>query len=145
MLSLIISILSLIIALVTFFLSYRKYRKGVKNQALISNENHIIEIESRIGDNPELLRFHGIENPSQYLQELGVTSKEYAYLLNSFTAGSLYYNIASKKEREKIIMPHSYRWIMCKSPGVKKAWPALKVLLAHGEFRDKLEDLINEN
>lgn len=144
MVALIISILSLIIAFISFYLSYKKYQKEVMNQAIISNENHMISIESRIGEYPELLRFHGVENPQELLRELGITATEFAYLLNSFTAGSVYYHTSNENERERILQPNSYRWIMCKSQAVKKAWPALKLLLAQGEYRDKLERIINE-
>lgn len=144
MLSLLFSIFSLIIAVVSFCLSYYKYKRGIYNQALLSNENHIIEIESRTAQYPEFLRFHGIENPKEFLAQHGITPPEFAYLLNSFTAGSLFYNTANKNKRDIILRPNSYRWIMCKSPSVKKAWPAIKILLAPGEYRDKLETIIYE-
>ena len=104
----------------------------------------MMEIESRIGQYPNLLRFHGIGNPKEYLASLDIDSHEFAYLVNSFTAGALYYNTVRPSLKDKILAPGSYRWIMCKSPAVKKAWPAIKVLLAVGEYRDRLDSLINE-
>ncbi len=144
MLSLVFSILSLIVAIVSFSLNFRKYKREMQNQALFSNENHMMEIESRTANYPELLRFHGIENPKEFLSEHGLNPVEFAYLVNSFTAGSLFYNTANIKKKDVILKPNSYRWIMCKSPSVKKAWPAIKVLLAPGEYRDKLERIIYE-
>ena len=144
MLSLIFSIFSLVVAVGSFGLNYSKYKREMQNQALFSNENHIIEIESRTAMHPEFLRFHGIENPDAFLEEHGITPQEFAYLLNSFTAGSLFYNTANKKKKDVILKPNSYRWIMCKSPSVRKAWPAIKILLAPGEYRDKLEKIIYE-
>lgn len=116
----------------------------MQNQALFSNENHIMEIESRTANHPEFLRFHGIDNPEEFLAQHGLTSAEFAYLVNSFTAGSLFYNTANKSKKDKILKPNSYRWEMCKSPSVKKAWPAIRVLLASGEYRDKIEEIIYE-
>lgn len=144
MLSLLLSIFSLVIAIISFILNYSKYKKEIYNQALFSNENHMMDIESRTAKYPELLRFHGIDNPTDFLAQHDLTPPEFAYLVNSFTAGSLFYNTANKNKRDIILRPGSYRWIMCKSPSVKKAWPAIKILLAQGEYRNKLEEIINE-
>ena len=145
MVSLVIAIVSLVVATVTFFLNFNKFKKELYSQALLSNENHIMEIESRIGNCAQLLRFHGIEDPDSFLDDLGIDSYEFAYLLNSFTAGSLFYNTAGSAKKDRILVPGSYRWVMCKSPAVKKAWPGIKLQLAHGEYRDRLEAIINED
>lgn len=142
--TLIFSFVSLIISVISVSLSYKFSRIDAQNKAFVSNENHIIEIESRIGIYPELLRFHGIDNPKEFLDQHGITANEFAYLVNSFTAGSLYYNMANNEKKDSILKPNSYRWIMCKSPSVKKAWPAIKILLASSEYRDKLEKIIYE-
>ena len=144
LLPLILSIVSIIIACISFLLNFFDFKRESFNQAYFSNENHIIEIESRIGAKPDLLRFHGVENPQEFLKSHGIDSDEFAYLVNSFTAGSIFYNTANPAEKEKLLQPGSYRWKMCKSPATKKAWPAVKLLLAKGEFRDKIESLINE-
>lgn len=144
MLSLLFSIFSLVIAIISFVLNYSKYKREMYNQALFSNENHMMDIESRTAKYPESLRFHGIENPKEFLAQHDITPPEFAYLVNSFTAGSLFFNTANKKKRDVILRPNSYRWIMCKSPSVKKAWPAIKILLAPGEYRNRLEDIIYE-
>ncbi len=144
MFTLIIAVFSLAIAIISFVLSLKKYQRDGFAQSYLSNENHMIEIESRIGQHPRFLRFHGIENPEELLAGLDIDSEDFAYLVNSFTAGAIYYNTASQSLKGIILAPGSYRWRMCKSPAVKKAWPAIKVLLAAGEYRDRLESLINE-
>lgn len=141
-LTLIISVGSLVIALFALRKDYAKFNRETFNQSIFSNENHIMEIESRLAMHPEFLRFHGIEDPDKFLEQHGLTSHEFAYLVNSFTAGSIYYNTASKDKRELILKPGSYRWTMCKSESMKKAWPAIKILLASGDYCDKLEEII---
>lgn len=143
MISLFFSVLSFLVAVVSFVLSFKKYRRDGFIQAVFANENHMMEIESRISVHPSFLRFHGIDNPDAYLKSVGIDSHEFAYLVNSFTAGSLFFNTAEEKTREKILRKGSYRWMMCKSPATKKAWPAIKILLAPGEYRDRLEAIIN--
>lgn len=144
MISLILSLFSLVVAITSFVLSVKKFKRDGFIQSYFANENHMMEIESRIGQYPNLLRFHGIDNPEKYLASIGINSCEFAYLVNSFTAGSLFFNTAEMALKEKILQRGSYRWTMCKTPAVKKAWPAIKILLAPGEYRDRLEVLVNE-
>lgn len=140
--SVVFSAVSLAVSILALRINRDNFKTRMQNHAFISNENHMIEIESRIGQNPELLRFHGIEDPDAFLKECDLTPAEFAYLLNSFTTGSIFYNTAIDEKKKTILKPNSYRWIMCKSEATKKAWPAVKMLLVENEYRDELERII---
>lgn len=142
MISIIISIISAVIAVISFLFSFIKFRRDLKNQTLTSNEQLIMSIENRIAEHPDFLKFHGFSNPQATLEDIGLTSEELAYLINSFTACALYYNTATTQDKKHILRQGSYRWKMCKTPEVKKAWPVLKQFIAAGEFRDKIEKII---
>ena len=64
-------------------------KRALKNSASLNNLITIVNVESQLGDVPSALKFHGVD-PNE-LENIGVTSKEFAYLLTSFTVGGIYY------------------------------------------------------
>jgi len=105
----------------------------------LANLAHSIAVERQLAEVPEALRFHGID-PSD-LAAVGITPEEFAYLINSFTVGRIYYS-GVYPNRRKPFRPGTYRYKMCQSPDTRKAWPLLREMLAASNYRDAVDATI---
>ena len=138
---LIVAIIALAISMVSLFWTIRYNNKQARLQPMLSYLSQIVSVEKQVGDNVELLRCHGIE-PKE-LDELGVTAKEFGYLLTSFTLGHAWYLAYGYKKIDKEPFPEtSYRYKMITSEPGLRAWPVLKQLISSTEYREKLEATI---
>lgn len=130
---------AIVISIVSLIWTIASTRKQYKYSSLTANSDAIIEIESRVGKNPALMRFHGVDDWETALRDHGITAEEYAYLLNNFTAGGTYFR--NNPYNARIIRPGSYRDLMCKSEHTRRAWPLVRIMLAESEFRNKIDQL----
>lgn len=77
---------ALVVALLALWQSSRANKAQQTASAWLAHLSEIVEVESRLGDLPEALRFHGLA--VEDLAAVGLTPQEFAYLLNSFTLGA---------------------------------------------------------
>ena len=105
-----ISGLALLVAMFALWHSIRAGRKQAGFATYLAHLAEIVQVEARLGQLPEALRFHGIRKED--LESVGVTPQELAYLVNSFTLGSAWHKILTPS----IITPYgvgSYRFLRC--------------------------------
>ena len=123
--------LAFLVALLALWQSSRTNKAQQATSAWLTQLSAIVEVESRLGELPEALRFHGIKK--EELDQAGLTAEELSYLLNSFTLGGI---------RDKVLYPKlrtafeidSYRYRMCTSKETRRAWPLVKKLMNPSNF-----------
>jgi len=125
-----------------FAIAYTVYsnKRALKNTAFLNNLITIVNVEAQLGDVPSALKFHGVD-PKE-LENIGVSSKEFAYLLTSFTVGGIYYKAYFPNDNEPF-SSGSYRYEMCKSIHTRQTWPILKNFIDGKCYRAKIEKTIN--
>ncbi len=136
-----LSLAALVVSIISVTYTIISSKKQEFTISRMNNLAAITNIEQMIADNPQLLELHGIAMTQ--LEQSGITSKELAYLLSSFTAGRMYYSPNDGGH----ITPFdigSYRYNMLKSTRTRKAWPILKQLMEPGNYRDKIDLTIKE-
>tara|TARA_R110000868_G_scaffold306734_1_gene567968 strand:+ start:1732 stop:2172 length:441 start_codon:yes stop_codon:yes gene_type:complete len=128
----------------TFSLVYTVYRNRKSDQktSLSQNINAVANIELQAISNPEIFQVHGISK--EEIEETGYSEIQFAYLVNSFTAASLYYRRNSSGGL-KSFNKGGYRYNIVSQPNFKKAWPVLKRMMENSEFRTKLDLLLKRN
>lgn len=140
-----ISIITSIGGLILAIIALIKYIKSIKEkdlEAVSTTLTNIAQLEVKLKDIPTGLKLHGID--LENLKNLGVTPQELAYLASSFTIGGTYYRKTSPihdKNKEKIVpfAKNTYRYNMCVSRHMSKAWPEYRKLLDPSNYRDKIE------
>ncbi|MDH6356352.1 hypothetical protein [Parabacteroides sp. PF5-9] len=137
-----LSIIACVLSIASLSWNIILYIKQSHSAAISTNTKLIVGIEGRLGQIPELLRFHGIDNPEEILKQHGITSEEFAYLVNSFTVAGTFYRTTPTPN--DILKEGSYRWVMCKSPSTQKAWPLVRIMLADSPYRKALDELIEK-
>jgi len=105
----------------------------------IGNYTTMIEIENRLKDMPNALRFHGID-PAE-LTRVGIDVNEFVYLLNSFSSGSMFYQ-EGELANDHPFKENTYRHTMLSHPEVRKAWPYLRKMIEPSTYRRKIENTI---
>ena len=134
----VISGLALIVALLAFWQASLVNRTQQASSAWLAQLSAIIEVEGRLGDLPEALRFHGIGRDE--LDQAGLTPQEFAYLLNSFTLGDIQDRVLHPNLRIPFgVKTETYRYRMCKSKETRKAWPMIKKLMNPSAFVDRID------
>ena len=100
MLTALFSGISLILIIFTLWLQKEEIHQSrkdfdiqIKNTALSDNLSRMAELERTLGDfnSPDPFRFHGITDDD--LQKVGLTAKEFGYLVSNFTISGIYYRI----------------------------------------------------
>jgi hypothetical protein len=115
----ILASLAVLISVLSAYLSRRALDAQIsisKNTAFFTQK---AAAEEYLALHPELLELHGIE--PQMLNELEITEHEFVYLMQSFNAAELYYQIAESKT----ITLSQYRKTLLSNPKVKIAWQKL--------------------
>ena len=142
-------VLSLIAILVSFcglFWTIFYNRKQLRLNLFGSAHASFISVEQQLSNCGSALRFHGIS--LEQLEEHGLTSQEFAYLLTNFTAGGIYYKSIDDKSPVTPFPKDEYYYSMLLSPYTQKAWPLLRNCIGPSLFRDKIEatlQVIREN
>ncbi|MBS1175271.1 MAG: hypothetical protein H6R05_1402 [Burkholderiaceae bacterium] len=112
-----IAVASFVISLVAVLFSYFSLRTQVsisKNTAFFTQK---MTTESLILKHEELLQLHGVDEGK--LKKYGVSSEELIYLIQSFSAAELYYQISKKTKAEDL---SEYRKNLLKHPKVRIIW-----------------------
>ena len=115
----ILASLAVVISVVSAYLSRRALDAQIsisKNTAFFTQK---AAAEEYLALHPELLELHGIE--PRMLDALGITEHEFVYLMQSFNAAELYYQIAESRT----ITLSQYRKTLLSNPKVKLAWQNL--------------------
>lgn len=133
--SLILPVLAIVISVVSLSWSVRTSLRQREVSAIIANGTSLSQVESTLGNIPGALRFHGIDPHD--LEDIGISPKEFAYLVSNFTLGGVYYRSTSKTRYR--IAPGTYRYQMCQSDMTRRAWPTLRRMLSPGSYRDALD------
>ena len=107
--------------------------------ARLANVTNIVSIERSLADVPTALRFHGISQHD--LDQVGITAAEFAYLVASCSATSLFHN-SSEEDPGKPFGPGNYRRRMCESADFQRAWPLLKRMMNAGTFVSRMDATI---
>lgn len=131
-----ISVISLILSLVAVVLSLRANRRQEVAATMLGHLSPIVELESRLGVLPNALRFHGVGE--EEIREAGLEPQEFAYLVNSFTLGSVWHQIITPKIKTEYGIDE-YRTRMCRSKEFRRAWPVVKKLLNPTDFVDLID------
>lgn len=134
-----LSVLSLVISLVALWQASRAFRAQQVASTLLTHLSAIVQVESRLGELPEALRFHCVAK--EELDEAGVTPPELAYLLNSFTLGSVRQDILAPTVRDAF-SAGNYRYCMCQSKATRNAWPLVKRLMNPSPFIERIDRTI---
>jgi hypothetical protein len=135
---LLIALVALFVSAVTGIWTLRLNRDQLQS-ARLANVTNIVNIERSLSDVPSALRFHGISQQS--LDEAGITANEFAYLLASCSATSLYHNF-SREDPNQPFAVDSYRYRMCATADFRKAWPLLKRMMNTGTFVSRMDRTI---
>jgi len=135
-----VSFFALLVSICAVAYTVYSNKKALKNSAFLNNLITIVNVEAQLGDIPSALKFHGVD-PKE-LEDIGVSSKEFAYLLTSFTVGGIYYKAYFPNDNEPF-GGGSYRHEMCKSKHTRKTWPILKKFIDDRNYRAKIEKTIN--
>jgi hypothetical protein len=96
-------------------------------------------LDRSIESTPGILRFHGIQEHE--LSELGISAQEFAYLVSQFKFIS-YYERLNMSLFTGPYQPGSYRYRLCESNDVQRAWPLIKRLLSNGRYTSRLDKTI---
>ena len=109
-----------------------------------TNLSAMLDIENRILQNPELLKFHGIEIDD--LRKAGITLEEFTYLLASFTAGGIYHKGMSRGSDKPFdpVKSGAYRYWMCHSEKTRKAWPFLEKMMSESAYKSRIKATIEQ-
>jgi hypothetical protein len=123
-----------VIAVLALFISLLSWSDSRRRSRLAQHYGLVTAADRMIGENQELLRFHGID-PSTIEEEYGVTASELAYLLQSFNAGSVSYQIAHGEHRSDVrngrVKPFkqgSYWYDILRNDATQRAFPLLQKL-----------------
>ena len=136
----IFSITALALSIISIMISLYWSVKDRRDSSLLANHSNLIQIESLVGDFPSILRFHGIDEKE--LKKHGLTSEEFAYLLNNFTAGGTFHRMIGN--RKSTFKKGTYRYNMCVAEPTRKAFPLIKQMLEPSRYRDKIENTIKK-
>ena len=77
--------------IINFYFSWRELRSSSLSNI---NPKFSAIVENLIGNDSSLLKFHGIKEPDKFLRYYELTSKDFAYLLASFSFGGLVFRAA---------------------------------------------------
>jgi hypothetical protein len=135
---LIISSLALFVSAITGIWTLRHARDQAQ-AARLANITSIVNIERSLGNVPTALRFHGITKDA--LAEVGITAEEFAYLLGSCSATSVYHN-SSGEDPTRPFAAGSYRYTMCAAADFRRAWPLVKRMMNQGTFVSRMDATI---
>lgn len=139
----IVAVTSLVLSVVAILISLQIRsinRKQYELNSFAIKEAKFIDIEYQICDSPELLRFHGIDHSE--IEAVGLSPKEFSYLLANFTAGGI--RARAHNEKYDDIEITEYRMVMLKSKSTREAWPLIRKMMNDSAYRRKIDDLVRE-
>jgi hypothetical protein len=134
-----VSGLALFVAIFALWHSVRASRRQESSSTYLAHLAEIVQVESRLGELPDALRFHGLRK--EELERVGVTPQEFAYLVNSFTLGKAWHKVLTPEATTPYGVD-SYRFHMCESKEMRQVWPLVKRLLNPGPYVDRIDATI---
>jgi hypothetical protein len=123
--------------------SRRDFDIQIKNTALSDNLSRMAELERTLGDfnSPDPFRFHGITDDD--LQKVGLTAKEFGYLVSNFTISGIYYRI-TQPDNEEAFKKDSYRYNILYNllASNRDAWKLIRKMLMPSHYLKKLDNTV---
>ena len=123
--------------------SRRDFYTQIKNTALSDNLSRMAELERTLGDfnSPDPFRFHGITDDD--LQKVGLTAKEFGYLVSNFTISGIYYRI-TQPDNEEPFKKDSYRYNILYNllASNRDAWKLIRKMIMPSNYREKLDNTV---
>lgn len=120
------SALAAVVSVIALVATKRQHAAQLENEAHVSNVSSLVELWALLGQQPRLLRFHGISEEELAAHDLSAT--DLAYLVASFEAACHYYE---NLEDDGGIFPNaSLRYEMCAPEATRKAWPLVRKFFA---------------
>jgi hypothetical protein len=116
-----LSVVALVVSFASVAWTIFAHRSLVKHESVHANMAALVELYNRIESTPTILRFHGVSE--EELNAAGLTAKEFAYLVASFEAASVYYRFHEKIP--KAFKQSSLRYRLLANPATRRAWPLL--------------------
>ncbi len=137
----IISILAFIFSVIglawqawTFFHN-RKIR--IVNECVIA----MAQLERSLADAPNAFKFHGLTK--QTIKEHGFDDKSLSYLLSNMTIGGSFHR-HSKEAGSHVFKKSSYRYKLCESEEVLRAWPLIERMITETPYKDRIINTLKE-
>ena len=96
MASIIISITSLLIAVISAILAFKSMKETKRTAQYQTNIQTLIEVEKELKNDVNLLKLHNID--TDFLDEEGISAHELSYIIASFRAADAYYIIGNKND-----------------------------------------------
>lgn len=142
--------MSLILIIGTLWLQYQEIQHSrrdfdiqIKNTALSDNLSRMAELERTLGDfnSPDPFRFHGITDDD--LQKVGLTAKEFGYLVSNFTISGIYYRI-TQPDNDEAFKKNSYRYNILYNLLVsnRDTWKLIRKMLMPSNYLKKLDKTV---
>lgn len=126
MLTEILSIITIIISILALTIAIITWKSNMRATRNITHYDVVAQADSMLAGNSKLLRFHGID-PGTIEEKYGVDSTDLSYLALSFNAGSIS-NLLSKDGDKEPFKEGEYRYDILKNESTQKAFPLIKLL-----------------
>jgi hypothetical protein len=133
-----VAVIALVVSLLSFAWTILAHRHLVRHASVHANMAALIELYNR-AESPSILRFHGVSQ--EELDAAGLTAKEFAYLVASFEAASVYYRFHETSPTP--FKPSSLRYRLLATPETRRAWPLLsRFFESDSTFMRKIEETL---
>lgn len=132
----IVSLCAVVVSLISLGFGIWSWEKQKNVSAVNTFLAAIAQVERTLGLVSTAVRFHGIK--PEELEEIGVTSEEFAYLVESFAVGWIRHYSMTPTDSAPWV-EGSYRFNMLSSEATRKAWPLIKRMMGPGKYCEKVE------
>jgi hypothetical protein len=124
----VLTIVSPVVAALALVISVLSWMDGKRRARLSEHYGLLATADRMLGENTQLLRFHGID-PDTIELEYGVSGTDLSYLLQAFNAGSISYKFAhGDNPRVKAFPEGSYWYGILEHDATQRAFPLLRML-----------------
>ena len=137
--SLIISGISLVVAIVSATLAYVSVREQQRLSTNITSFSQLASAELLMEKNSDLLKLHNVD--PQVLLDNEVTPSELVYVVQSFSAAEFYHRLG----RDSVVTLTDYRKNLLKNHKVQMIWKKFVQgrFVACGPFSEAVDDFIS--
>ena len=134
-----LTVITIILTSINVFITINISRSQRASTTVTSTLSAFLAIEKQMTNNPELLRFHGISK--EMLAEQGFSVEDFSYLVESFTAGSIYHR-ATGDDTIRPFEPGHYRYNLLLQEDTRRIWPFLSKMLGPSKYKTRVENTI---
>ena len=138
-----LAIFALCVSMFALWHSNRMQRHSRTQESAATSLSGFASLEQMIKDYPGALRFHGITD--EELAVAGITAAEMGYFLSNITTGGIYYRTTDVKGLIQFFNDNGYYGEMFKQEDSRNAWAICRCCLAPSEYRNKLDELSEQN